>query len=81
LLFDHAGVTMTAVEVAKELRPDIATAYTSAKRVRLAVGALRQALEWRRARKRAARAPSVLGTDDRRQRHSLASQEDDTDHH
>ncbi len=43
LLFDHAGVSMTAVDAAKELRPDIGSAYTTRKRVRLAVGALRQA--------------------------------------
>ena len=80
LLFDHAGVTMTAVDVTKELRPDIASAYTTGKRFRLAVGALRQAVAWRRAKKRA-RASSVLGTDDRQQRRPLAGQEGGTDHH
>jgi dolichol-phosphate mannosyltransferase len=81
LLFDHAGVTMMAVDATKELRPDIASAYTTGKRVRLAVGALRQAIAWRRAKNRAARASSVLGTDDGRQRHPLAGHEGGTDHH
>jgi dolichol-phosphate mannosyltransferase len=81
LLFDHAGVTMTAVEVGKDLRPDIPSAYTTAKRLRLAVGAFRQAVAWRHARKQATRVSSALGTDDRRQRHPLAGQEDDADQH
>lgn len=81
LLFDHAGVTMTAVEVAKELRPDVASAYSAGRRLRLALGAFRQALEWRRAKKQAGRESSGVATDDRRQRHSLASQEDSTNHH
>jgi glycosyltransferase involved in cell wall biosynthesis len=81
LLFDHAGVTMTAVEVAKELRPDIPSAYSAGRRLRLALGAFRQALEWRRARKRAGRASSGVGADDRRQRQPLAGEEDGANHH
>jgi polyisoprenyl-phosphate glycosyltransferase len=55
LLFDHAGVTMTAVNVAKELRPDATSGYSAGRRLRLALDACRQALEWRRAQNRAAR--------------------------
>jgi polyisoprenyl-phosphate glycosyltransferase len=69
LLFDHAGVTMTGVDVAKELRPDSTSAYSAGRRLRLALDACRHALEWRRAQKRAARSSSGFGTDDPRQRH------------
>jgi hypothetical protein len=52
LLLDQTGAPMTAIDVPKALRPDVPSAYTAGRRWRLAFGALRQALQWRRARRR-----------------------------
>ena len=52
LLLDQTGVSLTAVPVGKDWQPDVPSAYSAARRLRLALGAVRQAIEWRRARKR-----------------------------
>lgn len=80
LLFDQSGARMTAVEVVKESRSDSPSAYTAARRLRLAAGALRQALAWRRARRHArAASGSGLGPDERGPRQPLARQHHRTD--
>lgn len=53
LLLDTTGAAMSAVDVLKSHRSDSPSAYTAARRLRLAAGAIRQALEMRRARTRA----------------------------
>jgi polyisoprenyl-phosphate glycosyltransferase len=80
LLFDRAGVRMTAVEVVKEMRPDSPSAYSTARRLRLAAGALRQALEWRRAKRHTRERPaSGLRPDEGGQRQPLAREQHRTD--
>jgi glycosyltransferase involved in cell wall biosynthesis len=56
LVLDQTGAPMTAIDVFKETRRDNPSSYTAARRLRLALGALRQAIEWRRARTRHDRA-------------------------
>lgn len=51
LLLDQTGATLTAVDVSKELRRDNPSSYSAGRRLTLALGALRQALEWRRRRR------------------------------
>lgn len=52
MVLDHTGAAMTAIEVEKELRPDNRSAYTASRRLALALGAIRQAITWRMARRR-----------------------------
>jgi polyisoprenyl-phosphate glycosyltransferase len=52
MVLDHTGAAMTAIEVEKELRPDSRSAYTASRRLALALGAIRQAIAWRMARRR-----------------------------
>lgn len=52
MVLDHTGAWMTAIEVEKELRPDNRSAYTASRRLALALGAIRQAIAWRMARRR-----------------------------
>jgi glycosyltransferase involved in cell wall biosynthesis len=51
LLLDQTGATMSAIDVTKETRQDGSSAYTVGRRLRLAWSALRQAIEWRRAKR------------------------------
>jgi glycosyltransferase involved in cell wall biosynthesis len=53
LLLDATDAPMSAIDVLKTHRTDGRSAYTAARRLRLAFGAIRQALAMRRARKRA----------------------------
>jgi glycosyltransferase involved in cell wall biosynthesis len=55
LLFDQTGAPMMAIDVMKELRLDSPSAYSLTRRLRLALGALGQALAWRRAKRRQGR--------------------------
>jgi glycosyltransferase involved in cell wall biosynthesis len=52
LLLDLTGAPMSAIEVTKELRPDSPSAYSSWRRLQLALGAIRQAIEQRKSRTR-----------------------------
>jgi hypothetical protein len=52
MVLDHTGAAMTAIEIEKELRPENRSAYTAARRLALALGAIRQAIWWRMARRR-----------------------------
>jgi glycosyltransferase involved in cell wall biosynthesis len=52
MVLDHTGAAMRAIEVEKELRPDNRSAYTASRRLALALGAIRQAIAWRMARRR-----------------------------
>jgi polyisoprenyl-phosphate glycosyltransferase len=52
MVLDHTGAAMTAIDVEKELRPDNRSAYTPSRRIALALGAIRQAIAWRMARRR-----------------------------
>jgi glycosyltransferase involved in cell wall biosynthesis len=78
LLFDHAGASMTAVEVTKELRRDTPSAYTGWRRLHLAVGALRQALASRRTGRRPS---STVRASDAGQGEALAREQDQADRH
>jgi hypothetical protein len=51
LLLGRIGAPMTAVDVTKQKRADGSSAYSSARRLQLALGAIRQAFEERKARK------------------------------
>jgi hypothetical protein len=51
LLLDQVDAPMRAVDVAKQARPGGTSAYSSARRLKLALGAIRQAFEERRARR------------------------------
>ena len=51
LLFDQTGAPMRAIDVTKELRRDTPSAYSSRRRMQLALAAIRQAIVSRRARK------------------------------
>jgi glycosyltransferase involved in cell wall biosynthesis len=52
LVFDQTGAPMNAIDVVKELRIDQRSAYTAMRRLRLAAGAIQQAVAWRIARRR-----------------------------
>jgi glycosyltransferase involved in cell wall biosynthesis len=52
LVLDQTGAAMTAIEIEKELRRDNRSAYTAQRRLALALGAIRQAIAWRMARRR-----------------------------
>jgi dolichol-phosphate mannosyltransferase len=51
LLFDQTGASMRAIDVTKELRRDTPSAYSSRRRIELALAAIRQAIASRRARR------------------------------
>jgi glycosyltransferase involved in cell wall biosynthesis len=51
LLLDETGAAMSAVDIEKPHRQDSRSAYTAGRRLRLALGAIRQAIASRRARK------------------------------
>jgi glycosyltransferase involved in cell wall biosynthesis len=51
LLLEQTGASMTAVDVTKVLQDDVPSAYTGARRLRLAFAAIRQALAGRRTRR------------------------------
>jgi polyisoprenyl-phosphate glycosyltransferase len=51
LLLDETGAPMNAIDIVKSHRVDTQSAYTASRRLRLAVGAIRQAIAWRRARR------------------------------
>jgi glycosyltransferase involved in cell wall biosynthesis len=51
LILDRTGASMRAVDVIKTHRHDSPSAYTAARRLRLAIGAIRQAIAQRRAGK------------------------------
>jgi glycosyltransferase involved in cell wall biosynthesis len=55
LLLDRTGTSMTAIDVLKERREEGSSAYTWPGRLRLAIGAMRQAIEWRKAKRRASK--------------------------
>jgi glycosyltransferase involved in cell wall biosynthesis len=59
LLLDVTGASMSAIDVLKSHRTDGQSAYTASRRLRLAFGAIRQALAMRRARKRATTASDL----------------------
>ena len=52
LLLDQAGASMRAIDVTKEPRPNTRSAYSSRRRIQLALEALRQAIEWKNTRKK-----------------------------
>jgi glycosyltransferase involved in cell wall biosynthesis len=52
LLLDETGAGMAAIDVEKVLRPDSPSGYSAARRLTLAVAAVRQALGQRRSRRR-----------------------------
>ncbi|MGE0450310.1 MAG: glycosyltransferase family 2 protein [Vicinamibacterales bacterium] len=56
LLLDETNAPMRAIDVAKDQRTDNASAYTAWRRLALAAGAIRQAIDWRRIRRRDSRA-------------------------
>jgi polyisoprenyl-phosphate glycosyltransferase len=51
LLLDETGAPMSAIDIVKSHRVDTQSAYTVSRRLQLAVGAIRQAIAWRRARR------------------------------
>jgi glycosyltransferase involved in cell wall biosynthesis len=81
LVFDQTGARMTAIDVVKHQRPDASSAYTAARRLRLAVAAVRQAWRWRRARTRMARASSDPGAEHVGEGQPLARQQHGADGH
>jgi glycosyltransferase involved in cell wall biosynthesis len=50
LALDRTDAPMTAIDVVKEMRSDNRSAYTPGRRLTLALGAIRQAIQWRFAR-------------------------------
>ena len=51
LLLDETGAPMTAIDILKSHRVDTQSAYSARRRLQLALGAIRQAIAWRLARK------------------------------
>ncbi len=81
LLFDQAGARMTAIDVVKYQRPDATSAYSSARRLRLAAAAIRQAWRMRRARRLRPGTASTPAAEDAAQGQPFARQQHGADRH
>ena len=57
LLLDQTGASMTAIDITKELRRNSPSAYSLKRRLQLALSAMRQAVAWRRAKRKQALPP------------------------